>query len=316
MYVVSGVIVDRWGTRIGLGAFMVWWSVANMLHGFVNSGFAAWSLSIFAGAGESGNFMAATKATSEWFPAKERAFVNGLVNAGAAVGAIVSGPMIVWLYLRYGWRSTLRHHRRARPDMDVCVAVSLLSAAAPSPNNDGGTGAHRRRMTPFRLSRKKIRWRELLQVRQTWGLFLARFLSSPVWWFYLFWLPKYLVEQRGFTMQQMGMLVWLPYLCADLGSIFRRPALGLSDQTKSGSLACSPIVHAALRDGDAAQPADSVHSIHNRRNDRHLRCDVQPHGVDDEPDDGHQRHLSAAGGRLGRRIAAFGNGLGGAFSPG
>ncbi|MBC8164355.1 MAG: MFS transporter, partial [Bryobacteraceae bacterium] len=66
---------------------------------------------------------------------------------------------------------------------------------------------------------KKIRWRELLMFRQTWGLFLARLLSSPVWWFYLFWLPKYLVEQRGFTMEQMGMLVWLPYLCADFGSI-------------------------------------------------------------------------------------------------
>src|SRR5205085_2657550 len=66
---------------------------------------------------------------------------------------------------------------------------------------------------------RRIAWRELLMIRQTWGLFLARLLSSPVWWFYLFWLPKYLVEQRGFTMQQMGMLVWLPYLSADLGSI-------------------------------------------------------------------------------------------------
>jgi ACS family hexuronate transporter-like MFS transporter len=65
----------------------------------------------------------------------------------------------------------------------------------------------------------KIRWVELLQIRHTWGLFLARFFSSPVWWFYLFWLPKYLVDQRGFTMQQVGMLAWMPYLAADLGSI-------------------------------------------------------------------------------------------------
>jgi ACS family hexuronate transporter-like MFS transporter len=197
---------------------MVWWSVANMLHGFVTSAFQLGVFRFLLGAGESGNFMAATKATSEWFPAKERAFVNGLVNAGAAVGAIVSGPLIVWLYLRYGWRSTFvitgmlgilwmvawlsfyylpqRHPRITSEELALIEGADTVPAV-----------------------RKKIRWRELLQVRQTWGLFAARFLSSPVWWFYLFWLPKYLVEQRGFTMQQMGMLVWLPYLCADLGSI-------------------------------------------------------------------------------------------------
>ena len=218
MYVVSGIIVDRWGTRKALGSFMVWWSVSNMLHAFVNSAFQLGVFRFLLGVGESGNFMAATKATSEWFPPKERAFVNGLVNAGAAVGAIVSGPFIVWLYLRYGWRSTfvitgvlgliwmaawlyfyyLPHRHPRITSEELAFIEGAETANAP---------------------KSKIRWRELLQVRQTWGLFLARFLSSPVWWFYLFWLPKYLVEQRGFTMQQMGMLVWLPYLCADLGSI-------------------------------------------------------------------------------------------------
>ena len=218
MYVISGIIVDKWGTRLGLGVFMVWWSVANMLHAFVTSAFQLGVFRFLLGVGESGNFMAATKASSEWFPAKERAFVNGLVNAGAAVGAIVSGPLIVWLYLNYGWRSTfvitgaiglvwlvawlffyhLPHQHPRITSEELAIIEGGEKTAGPAP---------------------KIAWRDLLKLRQTWGLFLARFLSSPVWWFYLFWLPKYLVEQRGFTMQQMGMLVWLPYLFADLGSI-------------------------------------------------------------------------------------------------
>ena len=190
-----------------------------MLHGFVNSGLQLGVFRFLLGAGESGNFMAATKATSEWFPAKERAFVNGLVNAGAAVGAIVSGPMIVWLYLRYGWRSTFVI-TGALGLVWMCAWLYFYYLPQRHPRITKEELALIEGDDTAAVSRKKIRWSELLRIRETWGLFLARFLSSPVWWFYLFWLPKYLVEQRGFTMQHMGMLVWLPYLCADVGSIF------------------------------------------------------------------------------------------------
>jgi MFS transporter, ACS family, hexuronate transporter len=218
MYVVSGILVDRWGTRLSLSLFMVWWSASNMLHAFVNSAMQLGAFRLLLGAGESGNFMAATKAISEWYPARERGFVNGLVNAGAAVGAIVSAPLIVWLYLRYGWRSTfvitgalgfvwlagwilLYHLPAAHPRITDAERALILEAAKP------------------RAARSGLRWLELLRLRQTWGLFLARFFSDPVWWFYLFWLPKYLVEQRGFTMVEMGLLAWMPYLAADLGSL-------------------------------------------------------------------------------------------------
>ena len=227
MYIVSGVIVDRWGTRLSLGLFMTWWSVANMLHAFVNSAFGLGAFRLLLGLGEPGNFMAATKVTSEWFPPKERAFVNGLVNAGAAVGAIISAPLVVWLYLRWGWRSAFvitgsfglvwmiawlllyrlpeKHPRITKQELESIHGPERAAGAEDAP---------------------KTRWLDLLGLRQTWGLFLARFLSNPVWWFYLFWLPKYLVEQRGFNMVQMGMLAWLPYLSADLGSIFGGLASG------------------------------------------------------------------------------------------
>jgi len=219
MYVGSGFLVDRWGTRLSLSVFMVWWSVANMAHAFAQG---VWSLGILRfllGMGESGNFMAAFKAVSEWYPAKERALVNGLINGGAAIGAVIAPPVITWINARYGWQPAFvvtgslgfvwlalwlaiyyppdRHPRITDEERAYVLADAPAATAAAA----------------------KVRWQDLLKYPQTWGLLLARFFSDPVWWFYLFWLPKYLVEQRGFTMAEMGMLAWMPYLAADAGAL-------------------------------------------------------------------------------------------------
>ncbi|WP_321474214.1 MFS transporter [uncultured Paludibaculum sp.] len=215
-YVINGWVVDRWGTRRSMAVFMAWWSASNMAHALA-SGVA--SLSVFRcllGMGESGSFMASIKVASEWYPAKDRAVVNGLVNAGAAAGAVVAPPLVVWLATQYGWRFGFvatgalgflwlvawlllyelpERHTRITPE-ELALIQQPVPAAVPT------TG-----------------YFQLLAQRETWALLGARFLSDPVWWFYLFWLPKYLVEQRGFTMLQMGVLAWLPYLAADLGSI-------------------------------------------------------------------------------------------------
>lgn len=220
MYVVSGLLVDRWGTRAALGAFMAWWSISNMLHAFANTAAQLGAFRILLGIGEPGNFMAASKASSEWYPPKERAFLNGLANAGAAVGAVIAAPLIVWMYARFGWRSAfvitgamgfvwlivwlwLYRLPEFHPLITEQERRLIQESDAQQPTAAG-----------------KTRWLDLLRYPQTWGLFWSRFLSDPVWWFYLFWLPKYLVEQRGLTMVQMGMLAWMPYLTADLGSIF------------------------------------------------------------------------------------------------
>ena len=104
MYLGSGFLVDRWGTRVSLSVFMVWWSISNMIHAFANSATQFGAYRFLLGVGEPGNFMAALRAISEWYPPKEKAFVNGLVNAGAAVGAIIAAPLVAWLTLSYGWR--------------------------------------------------------------------------------------------------------------------------------------------------------------------------------------------------------------------
>jgi ACS family hexuronate transporter-like MFS transporter len=219
MYLGSGFLVDRWGTRKALAIFMSWWSVANMLHALVRSAFGLASFRLLLGIGEPGNFMASFKAISEWYPAREKAFVNGLVNAGAAVGAIVAAPLVAWIASRHGWRSAFV--------ITGCLGFVWLAAwlwlyraPAAHPFLTAAEWKHIREdaegatAPPSRLGA-----RDLLRMPQTWGLLLARFLSDPVWWFYLFWLPKYLVDQRGFTLVQVGLFAWLPYLCADLGSV-------------------------------------------------------------------------------------------------
>ncbi len=204
MYLGSGWLVDRWGTRVSLAVFIAWWSASNMLHGFATNGLHLGIFRVMLGLGESGNFMAAIKVVSEWYPAKERAFVNGLVNAGASVGAIIAPPAVMWIVVRHGWRSAFVVTGALG---FVWLAAWLAIYRVPP-------------LSAATAKQERASWASLLQYPQTWGLLLGRFLSDPVWWFYLFWLPKYLVEKRGFTIVEMGMLAWMPYLSADLGAIF------------------------------------------------------------------------------------------------
>jgi MFS transporter, ACS family, hexuronate transporter len=218
MYVVSGVLTDRFGTRKSLAGFMIWWSVSNALHAFAGSAFSLGVFRFLLGAGESGNFMASIKAVSEWYPAREKAFVNGLVNAGAAVGAIVAPPAVVWLLNSYGWRTAFVV-TGALGFVWLFAWLLLYWVPEKHPRITAAELALIREGQAGNAGHVRIPWGGLLKYPQTWGLMLARVISDPVWWFYLFWLPKYLVDQRGFTMIEMGMIAWLPYLFADLGSV-------------------------------------------------------------------------------------------------
>jgi MFS transporter, ACS family, hexuronate transporter len=200
MYLGSGFLVDRWGTKVSLAVFMAFWSVSNMLHAFARTPFQLGIFRALLGIGEPGNFMAGFKAISEWFPPKERAFVNGLQNGGASIGAIIAPPLIVWLTIKFDWRMSFV----ITGAFGLIWLIGWLTVYGAPPLAVAT-------VTPLPKS-------ELLLLPQTWGLLFAKFFSDPVWWFYLFWLPKYLVEQRHFSMVQMGMLAWLPYLSADLGA--------------------------------------------------------------------------------------------------
>ena len=217
MYMVWGRIIDRWGTRVALAVSMVWWSLANAGHALSRGAVGLGVFRALLGLGESGNFLAAEKAISEWFPPQERGFANGLVNAAASTGAILAPPLIVLIFTQWGWRVAfvvtgatgfvwlvfwLRWYWVPSKHPRVTSDERVLIETAP-----GGS------------PRRTVRWIELFGFRQTWALFLARVLADPVWWFYLFWLPKYLSDERGFSIVAIGLTTWVPFLTADLGAI-------------------------------------------------------------------------------------------------
>lgn len=220
MQLGSGFLIDRLGTRIGFALTMIWWSLAGMAHSLARSGFGFGVCRFLLGMGEAGNWPGAAKATAEWFLPKDRAMATGVWNMGSSTGAVLAPPLIAWLTSRFGWQSAFLttgalgffwvvcwllvydrpgHHARLAPDERREFDEALQSTAV----FDGGSAATER----------------LWQRREVWGLTIARFVSDPVWWFYVFWLPKYLADARGFTLMAIGLTAWVPFLTADLGCL-------------------------------------------------------------------------------------------------
>jgi ACS family hexuronate transporter-like MFS transporter len=219
MYTVSGRIMDRLGIRLGYALAMVWWSAAGMAHALARGTFSFGVARFFLGVGEAGNFPAAIKAVTEWFPPKERALATGIFNAGSNVGAVLAPPMVIWLTLKWGWQEAflltgslgfiwlifwLMFYRP--PEKHPWLAQEELQVIQGEDPTTGGSEL------PTPLG-------SILKYRQVWGLILIRFMTDPIWWFYVFWLPSYLVQARGFSLQQLGYFGWIPFLAADIGSI-------------------------------------------------------------------------------------------------
>lgn len=243
MYIVAGILLDRYGTKLVFGIAALWWSLAAMLHAAVSSAFGFGAMRFLLGTAESANFVAAQKVAAEWFPPRDRGTLNGLVQAGTVTGAILTPPLVVWLAASYGWRAAFLitgalgllwvviwlwfYHLPAAHPRITADELALIENDGKDGRGDAGTRRHGE-IDEFAASphhRVEVavnpvpKWFDFLRYPQTWGLILARVISDPVWWFYLFWLPKYLTEARGLTNQQMGWVLWIPYLLSDVGSI-------------------------------------------------------------------------------------------------
>lgn len=218
MQVVSGLVIDRVGTRRGFTISVVGWSIANMLHAF---GAGVLSFSVFRallGTFEAGNYPAALKAIAEWFPKSERSTAVGIVNMGPGLGAILAPPLVAWLILSVGWRGSFV----------VTGAIGFLWLVAwrqlyhppgEHPLLTPGEATLIREGRGEDGAAPSIPWHRLLRDREMWGLMLARFSSDGAFYFFVFWLPKYLADERGFSIAQIGLWAWIPFLAADLGSI-------------------------------------------------------------------------------------------------
>lgn len=239
---LSGKLYDRIGTRLGFVISITVWSVAAMAHAFARG---LGSLSIFRfilGLGEAGNWPGAAKTIAEWFPIRQRALGMAIFNSGAAIGSIVAPPLIVWLQLRYGWQTTflvtgllgffwlvlwlLIYQSPEKHSWITAEELKLIQEG----KDESVTGRSGDELKGLQIAASPtlhdaasapgtLRWRDLLQYRQVWAIVLARFLTDPVWWLYITWLPKYLSDARGLPLTKIAMFAVVPYLAADAGSL-------------------------------------------------------------------------------------------------
>ena len=204
-YLLAGRITDGLGSRLALALFVGWWSIANLLTGIARSAFQLGAARFALGLGEPGNYTVGSKVIAEHFPPGERGLAFGIYTAGAMVGATLAPPLIGGVALTYGWRSAFLVTGVA--GLVWLAAWLLVHPREPRPARVAGAAG------------EKALWMDLLRDRSLWLLVFSRAVADPVWYFYLFWFPKYLNDQRGMTLAAVASLAWVVYLAADLGSI-------------------------------------------------------------------------------------------------
>jgi len=234
--IFAGRLVDRLGCRRGYPIVTGIWSLSAMGHALVTSVTGFGIARFFLGLGESGNFPAAIKATAEWFSAKERALATGIFNSGAGVGAILAPFIVPRVMEHFGWRASflvtgafsaawivwwsIRYHK---PSVATDLQSPDLSCEAVTP--------------PVATTA----WWTLLRYRQAWGFVLGKFLTDPVWWFYLFWLPGYFNSRFKLDLSHIGTPLIIVYVVSTVGSVtggwLPKGYMRLGMQLKSARLA-------------------------------------------------------------------------------
>jgi MFS transporter, ACS family, hexuronate transporter len=206
---VFGAVFDRIGNRAGFAVAITLWSVAACAHALAR-GLGSLSLARFVlGMGESGNWPGATRTVAAWFGPRERALGMGIVNTGAALGSAIAPPLVVFLQTRYGWQAAFLMTGALG---FLWLVLWLAIYPRPADLSALGVSSPGARTAPYP-------WRLLLPRRQVWAIVLARFFGDPIWWLYLIWLPLYLHNARGFSLKQIGLFAWVPFLAADLGCL-------------------------------------------------------------------------------------------------
>jgi ACS family hexuronate transporter-like MFS transporter len=213
---IAGRVMDWLGTRKGFSLSVLIWSLAAMGHALVST-VAGFSIARFAlGLGEAGNFPASIKTVAEWFPKKERALATGIFNAGTNVGVLVAAASVPFLTEKFGWRWTF-----IVTGLTGFVWIALWLAMYRPPEKHPRLSTRERdyiRSDP-QTSEARIPWRRLLPYRQTWAFAIGKFMTDPIWWIYLFWLPDFLKKSYGIDLKNVGLPLIIVYLIADIGSV-------------------------------------------------------------------------------------------------
>ena len=214
---VSGKVLDRIGTRAGFMVFVGIWTVASMLHAAARSVVQLGLFRFMLGFGEAGNWPGAAKAVAEWFPVRERAFAMAIFNSGASIGAVVAPPLIVWVALTFGWRYAF-FIGASLSTLVMILWILFYRTPDRHPRLSAEEFAHIRSDQGTQSAPARP-WLSLFKYRQVWALVAGRFLTDPIWWFLISWLPNYLKNERGFSLALIGLLAWIPFLWADIGNL-------------------------------------------------------------------------------------------------
>jgi len=222
MYAISGALVDRLGTRKSYLWAVGGWSAANILHAFAQTAMQFSVFRFLLGIAESANFPAGVKAASEWFPIRERALAIGMLNAGSSAGAAIAIPLVSVIAVQFGWQAAFmvtgalgliwmafwrrQYYLPQEHPRITATERALILDGQPEQPIDGQKGF------------KANLW-QLLRMRQAWGCLCARIFIDPITYFLTFWIPKYLQEQQGLTLDQMGYFAWIPFVVLAVGTL-------------------------------------------------------------------------------------------------
>ncbi len=218
-----GRLFDIIGTRLGFALSIGMWSISIALHSVTHSILSFSIVRAMLGLSEAGAWPGVVKANAEWFPAHERALAQGIFNAGASVGAIISAPLIALLYLWLGWRGTFV----LVGSIGFVWLLPWLLVYRAGPDKHPWVSEAERLLIADRATREQTpsgaeympTLRHLMSHRQSWGIVMSRFFLDPIWWLFVSWLPIYLAETFGFDIKQIGIFAWVPYVGAAIGSL-------------------------------------------------------------------------------------------------
>ncbi len=261
----GGIVLDAVGTRLGLSLAVAFWSLVNIFTAFVSSAFGFAASRFLLGIGEGFNWPGASKTVAEWFPDRERSVAVAIFDSGSSVGGAIASLLIPLISIWLGWRSAFvfsgivgfgwllvwfriyhpldRHPRLTQEERELIR-----------------TGQSGRTTTP---KAGRGRWTSLFADRNVWAVVLGRALTDPIWWFYVFWLPQYLSDARGFDMKRIALFAWMPFVAADLGNflggllsgyLVRKGVPLIRARTSICVISCLPIL--------AGIPVATVHSTY------------------------------------------------------
>jgi ACS family hexuronate transporter-like MFS transporter len=219
-WLLGGIVLDVVGTRWGLAIAALWWSLMNILTGMAHSVFGFAAFRFMLGIGEGFNWPGASKTVAEWFPREERSMAVAIFDSGSSVGGALAALSIPWIALAVGWRWAFV----ASGSLGLVWVILWLRIYHPLDCHPKVTAQEIDLIREGRDAASKSeesggrRWFALARNRNVWGIVLGRALTDPIWWFYVFWLPQYLSDARGFSLRQIALSAWIPFVAADIGN--------------------------------------------------------------------------------------------------